>query len=471
MAARPSRSSLLTALALAAVLGLALWVHLHALSAVEWKDDELGYRNAGIAYLAGDFTLNTEHPFLAKYVFGAAQSVVGGAGPYAVRLVSALAGVLTTLLVFALARRAGGAPVGLLAALLWVALPHPVQLGVRDDSIAPKVERIALLDPLMVLLLTGALLMAVRWLDSGRWRDALGYGALLGLAGGAKASAIYAVPAVVLVALVVAHRRGTVGRAVRQGLAAAALAAVLFLLSYAPDLASVGAHLDSVRETAQQQRAQGHAVIVADTRYDTSPWWSLAYWQWAGQGTLVTVGLVAASATALLRPRLPRTLIALLLLSILVPFLLLSAGNGFLLSHYAAIYQAPLAVLAALVVVDLFRGRAVERVLGAALGLLLVVGGAAVTLPYVAGLEPTRLAVLEQVEVPVGASIAVQGNPFAVSGYFPDAAVTGAPEPMTPYDVVIVDTAAAASPAVAGIVDRGDWREVRVLGDVRVYLR
>jgi hypothetical protein len=52
----------------AAILVLGSFVYLHALSAVEWKADELGYRNAGVAYLRGDFTLNAEHPFLVKYL-------------------------------------------------------------------------------------------------------------------------------------------------------------------------------------------------------------------------------------------------------------------------------------------------------------------------------------------------------------------------------------------------------------------
>ncbi|MCW2678659.1 MAG: hypothetical protein JWM62_60 [Frankiales bacterium] len=455
--------------ALAGVLCLGLFVHLHALSDLPWQDDELGYRNAGVAYLQGEFTLNTEHPFLVKYLFGLSQQVVGGAGPYAVRLVSALAAVLTALVVFAFGCHVRGWWTGVLAATFWTLLPHPVQLGVRAESVAPKVERLAALDPVMMLLLAAALLLAWRWLQDRTWQHAVAFGVLLGLAGSAKASAVYALPAIVLVALVTAARDRAWTATVRHGGLAAGVAVLVAVAVYAPDLPSLLDHLQSVRDTAAQQRAVGHAVLIADQRYDSAPWWALLYWQWAGQGWLVSGGLIVVCVLAPLRRALPQRLVALLLLSVLATWAALSFGNGFLLSHYSGIYQAPLAVLAALVVADLLTGRA--RLLGAVLALVLLVPSAWTTLDYVLALRPTGYAVLEDVQLAPGAKVAVQGNSFTVSGYFPAARVTAAPTAAEDYDAVVLDARYPENPRLRTVAADQRWRLVETADYLRVFVR
>lgn len=451
---------------------LGAYVHLAELAAVEWKNDEVGYRNAGLAYLQGDFTLNTEHPFLVKYLYGIAQSLAGGGSPTAVRVVSGLAALATTAVVVALVTRAAGRGAGLLAGLLWVLLPHPVQLGVRADSVAPKLERIAGLDAVMVLFLSLALLLCWRWFETGRWWHALAAGVSVGLAGGSKAAAAFVVPAFVLMAVHVAQRDGRWAPMLRQGAAAAAAAALIFLATYLPDLGSLPSHLGDVLGNASAQAAGGHAVIIAGERYDTAPWWSLAYWQWAGQGTVVTACLGALCALAPFRRRLPGRLVALLLLSIAIPFVWLSLFTGFLLSHYAAIYQVPLAVLAALVLADLARGARRERVVAIALGAVLLGAAAVRTIGYVAGLEPTGYAVLNDAAelVPADSRIAVSGNAFTVAAYFPDSTVTGSPQTTTAYDAVVVQSRGPIAPAVAAVLAQGRWRLVLDTDAVDLYL-
>lgn len=467
------RRQWLPVLAAAGIAVLAVFVHGFRLSAVEWKNDEVGYRNAGVAYLRGDVELNREHPFLVKYLYGAAQLLVGDGSPTAVRAVSAAAAVLTTVVVALLVARVAGLWPGLLAGLLWVVLPHPVQLGVRSESVAPKLERIASLEAVMVLFLTIALYGTWRWVEQGAWRYAALTGAALGAAGASKAAALFAVPSLVALAgwAAVRHRRG--GRAFVHAGGAALLAVGVVVLTYAPDLAGVPGHLSAITDNASAQASGGHAVIVAGELYASAPWWSLLWWQWTGQGSVVTALLLGLSVTAVFRPGLPRPLVALLLLSIAVPLAWFSLANGFVLSHYAAIYQAPLTVLVTLVIVDLLRGGGAARLAGAVAGTCLVVAATVTTVGHVATLAPTGFAALAGAQdlVPAGGRIAVSGNPFTAEAYFPGTSVTAAPDPAQRYDAVVVDRRLELSPAVAVLLDAGGWQVVLSAADVELLVR
>jgi hypothetical protein len=107
------------------------------------------------------------------------------------------------------------------------------------------------------------------------------------------------------------------------------------------------------------------------------------------------------------------------------------------------------------------------------LGLALVVPAAWTTFGYVADLEPAEyalLAVLED-ELPAGARIAVQGNGFIVTGYFPEASVSEALMRGEAYDAVIVDTQFPLRSDIREVVQSGRWQKARTLGRLTVYLR
>ena len=448
-----------------ALLGLLLlggYVHLARLPAVDWKDDEVGYRNAGLAYARGDFTLNREHPFLVKYLYGAAERLLGDGSPTAVRLVSGVAAILTGLVLVAFVRHVAGAWTGLLAGLLWPVLPHPVQLGVRAESVAPKLERIANLEAVTVLLLTVATFAAWLWAERHSWRAALVCGAALGAAGSSKATAVVVVP--VLAGLVAwsAWRRGHRPRVAQQGLAAAAVAGAVLLLSYAPDLSGAPGHVAAILANASAQATGGHAVIVAGELYPSAPWWSLLYWQWVGQGTLVTALLAGLAAAAPWRPRLRGRLVAFLLLSVAVPLAWFSLANGFILSHYASVYQPALAVLGALVVADLLGGTARSRTVGIVVGGALVAAATTVTVGYVATHPADGYSGLERAAalLPPDARVAVSGNPFTVAAYLRDARVTAAPGLEESVDAVVLDRRRPVSPQVQAVLDRGRFSPV-----------
>ena len=87
--------------------------------------DEPVYTRAGEFWIQGEFERNAEHPPLGKFAFGLAQELFG-TGISTARLVSGLAFVVTTFVVWALGRRLFSPVAGLVAAVAWIALPKSV---------------------------------------------------------------------------------------------------------------------------------------------------------------------------------------------------------------------------------------------------------------------------------------------------------------------------------------------------------
>ena len=114
----------LRAVVLVAVLLLAAYTAFFRLGFEDWHTDEPIYRKAGLAYVQeGDFSINQEHPFLAKYILGVTQAVSGSSEAGVVRIPAAAASLLTGLVLFAFGRRAAGYWVGVLALALWTISP------------------------------------------------------------------------------------------------------------------------------------------------------------------------------------------------------------------------------------------------------------------------------------------------------------------------------------------------------------
>jgi 4-amino-4-deoxy-L-arabinose transferase-like glycosyltransferase len=120
----------LRAVVLVAVLLLAVYTAFFRLGLEDWHADEPTYRIAGLAYVQeGDFSINQEHPFLAKYILGATQVVFGSSEAGVVRIPAATASLLTGLVLFAFGRRAAGYWVGVLALALWTISPLTMTFG------------------------------------------------------------------------------------------------------------------------------------------------------------------------------------------------------------------------------------------------------------------------------------------------------------------------------------------------------
>jgi 4-amino-4-deoxy-L-arabinose transferase-like glycosyltransferase len=415
---------------------LAAFVYLFRLGTPSWVTDELTYRFAAHQYIGnGVFGANREHPFLAKDILGVFQGLLG-TSTADLRLGSALAGLLTGGVLFALGRRMAGLGAGLVAFALWAFLPHPLPSPFGD--VGPiKLERFGLLDTFMVFFSAVGLWLGWLWVETGRWRAAVGSGVAIGLAMACKETGVLFLPGIVVVGAA-ARPNARVG--VAQAAALAAAAGVTALLTYLPPLGGgLGAisdmfHLENLHSTA------GHAVIVDGRIYVHPPWWSHLWWQAKSVGTWPSIAL---GACAVFSPFvLPRRTAAYLLAAIAVPFLWLSFGVGFKLPHYYLTWQAPLALLAGLVIWTLASSAGWQRILAAALAVPLVVASLG-TVADVAKLRPTDY-------VAVARFLSDRGQ---ANGLVLDWCFTGVPNAYLPNATISQRPPPGGFPATAIVLD------------------
>lgn len=447
---------------LAGVVGLGVFIAFWHLGTATWNTDELVYAKAGLGYVHGHFGANQEHPFLAKYLIGL-SGLAFGAGRVASRVPAALAGLLTGVVIWDLARRVSGWWTALGALALWLLLPHAVWfVGSQLDVV--DLYRYGMLDVFCGLFMMLALNLGWRWATSGRWFWALAAGAAVGLATASKAPGVLVLPAVVVAGVIGGVARGRIGRhwsrPVAQGGAVCMVAAAVAFATYLP--AGPGRAVDAIRYMWRFQSAQGragHPVILAGTLYHHGPWWALLYWQTRNYGIPVTVIGALAILAALALDRRPICLY--LLAGAIVPWVYLSFFVGFSLPHYYYIYQAPLAALVALGFAELFRrirtwheaGEPVVAAVGvgalALLGLPFIVLAGRLT-DTVATLSPSdyaaAAAIINQQPGGVGPVVAVAGYTAVQAAYLPGRLVINAgglsnPDPVA---AVVIDPLVAS---------------------------
>src|SRR5215211_1799149 len=217
----------------------------------DWYHDEVRYLDVARAYLAGDFSNRQDlesyvHPPLGKYLFAVGEALLG-LSPGEYRVVPALIGVAIGVILFIFARHVASFWAGLLAAGLWVLVPHPAlasenlrrigtgiaSVGGYDvgRTIVDRYERYGILDVPAALFAAIAMFMAWRWSETGRWRHIALAAATLGLAIASKVPAALVAPALMTVGLVALPRDR---RLAAQLAAFPAIAAAVFLLTYLP---------------------------------------------------------------------------------------------------------------------------------------------------------------------------------------------------------------------------------------------
>ncbi|WP_139200107.1 phospholipid carrier-dependent glycosyltransferase [Curtobacterium sp. MCBA15_008] len=309
--------------------------------------DELIYVQAGWQYVHGVVTFNLEHPPTAKYLYGLAQLVVGQ-GVLGPRLVAGTAVFATGVVLFLWLRGPLGHWGALLAAGLWWLTPRANGPDAFDpgSGTAVRIDRIALLEPVMVFFVVLALAAAWAWITtSSRWRWAWAAvaGAALGLAVTSKATgALFVVAIVVLPILFRRWWELLVG-----GVIAAAAFAVTFVASYAP--VGMVRGLTYMLDFQSAHDANGHLAEIAGHTYRFAPWWS-QYWYMVVGTTPVLVAVLVVGIVAALFVR-PDQLVVYLLAAI-IPVMVFFGASKVALAHY---YDAWMPVVIALAAVGFAR--------------------------------------------------------------------------------------------------------------------
>src|SRR5215213_3639167 len=275
---------------LLAIILIGAYVAFFRLGADGWKDDEPIYRDAGLEYVRdGDFSLNPEHPFLAKYILGATQIVFGSSEPEVVRLPAATAALATGLILFAFARRVAGYRTGVLALALWTISPLTLRLG-----------RSATLNVFVVFFSSLALYLGWRWAELRSRKFAVLAGVAIGLATASKPVGILFLPAILFIGLLkIGLSRCFVFQSTLIGLAAATVA----LATYVPLGSEALSAIQYMFEFQGMHNANGHPADIDGVIYTFPPWWAHLYFQWDVYGTLASISLGIAVAIAFLRHR------------------------------------------------------------------------------------------------------------------------------------------------------------------------
>lgn len=266
--------------------------------------DEGTYTRAGWLYLHSAHlsfanpTDNFEHPPLAKYAYGAIQTLVGHPSLDASRAVAASCTVATGVVLAWWLARLGMRWTGLLAGLLVTVVPAMV-LNV-DFSFG----RYAMLDPVAEFLMTSSIVVAWHWFRSAggrRWLWALGVGVAVGLATSAKENGFLGVVGPMALGVVFAVSSGVLAfleRAIQAALAAV-VACVVFVASYLPVADPDGAIRHLLNYQTEHDKA-GHLVGYAGRATMDPAWWANLWWAGRGLGAMVVVATLVGVASALI---------------------------------------------------------------------------------------------------------------------------------------------------------------------------
>ena len=246
--------------------------------------DEHIYVTAGWQYIHGDFAHNLEHPPTAKYIFGIAQLAAGQGtlGPRLVVGVMVLAGGVILLLWL---RAAIGWWAGLAAAALWWVAPR--------GGASFRVDRLAMLDPVMTFFALAALAAAWMWMHSGRLWWVPVSAALMALSVTSKVSTLVMLPAFLVLPLLYRRPKSLIV----GGLVWIATFGIVVIALYAP-VGMVNA-ISYMLEFQSAHNASGHSMTISGHVYEFAPWWANLWFMMRGLGPVVLVVVAAGVIAAL----------------------------------------------------------------------------------------------------------------------------------------------------------------------------
>lgn len=310
--------------ALGVVFAWGAYQSLWNIAAIIPNADEPQYVLVGRLYLQGHLQYNHEQPPTAKYLFGAVQFLFGE-GPLAPRLFVGALTVLGGVIVFLWLRPELGWLPALIPTAFWMLLPRGI-----DGTFEFRLDRFAVLDPVMVFFAIAAMAAAWQW-HRGRsvlWIAIAAFS--FGLSVTSKPTTAVMFPAFIAIIFVGRRWRESL---LALGVAIVVLAATVFVV-YLP----IGI-VTGVRDLLQFQVAQnatGHLIDLAGRATAHPPWWANLYFAWKGFGP-VTIAVFVLGTAAALFDRRHRFLVVSLLLALvpLMVFYLFVAKNALPSYYYA----------------------------------------------------------------------------------------------------------------------------------------
>jgi 4-amino-4-deoxy-L-arabinose transferase-like glycosyltransferase len=249
--------------------------------------DELTYAAAAREYAHGSYTSNLEHPFVAKYIFGFAQLVLGD-GIEAMRITAVASTLIAGMILYAWIASAAGRLPAVAAMAFWLLAPRLLY-----PEMGPRVDRYGILEPILCLFTIIAMAIGWKWAQTGRWS----WMALAGLASGLTVGVKLSGAVVVVGTILFVFMRRRI-RAMVQIVSYGAISVVAFLATYAP----MGNPIPALKFmlTFQSQHAQnGHLVDVAGVAYQFPPPWALLWFLYYGLGLAASIGFGVAACLCL----------------------------------------------------------------------------------------------------------------------------------------------------------------------------
>ncbi len=319
--------------------------------------DEPTYAIAGWRYIHGGLgsppsyaapanSDNFEHPPLAKYLYGLAESTVGHVSVPADRIVSGCCVVVTALIVAMWIGYAADRWVGLGAGLLVAVLP----MHVADVDF--RVARYAMLDPVAELFMVASVAAAWLWFRRdglSAWLWAIATGGLTGLAAASKENGFLGVVGPVLLGLMLAvacrNNLATTLLAIGRAAVAVVVSGLVFLATYLP-LPHPRASLQYLLGFQSHQSSLGHMVGFAGRVTAHPPWWTFLWFAGHGLGSVVTVASLACCAIALISRR--DRLVAWCLAALVGPLVFHMFIAGVVLAYYWVLWMPAYLALVAL---------------------------------------------------------------------------------------------------------------------------
>lgn len=442
-------------------LGLVLlWTLFQAfwkLGAANVTQDEQTYATAGVQYLHGDFALNREHPPFGKYLFGIAQ-LVGGEGVTQARVVVALALIAGGAVLFLWLRREIGWWGALLAAGTWWLAPH--------GGFGTRVDRTAILDPLMTFFMIAALAAAWTWMRRGTWWWAPLSGALMAMSVTSKVSTAVVLPAFLLLPILFRRWRALlVGGAMWV-----AAFGIVFVGLYLP--MGIRSAIGYMLAFQHGQQVNGHAASIAGQIYLHSPWWANLWYLQRGATVPVLVVLVVGVVLAVVfRPDRLVAFVGAALACLLVFYL---GVTRIALSTYYLPFLPLIVVLAAIGYARAARRwRAVTIPVGIAAAVVVGVGALSIS-GAVLREQPRGIALvgaqLARHDAGPGGVLFQSYPPFGFAPYYP----AGTMDPAGgPFRAVVVgrDSRFPVDPRVSALLEdhRSDFTRVTV-DDLQVWI-